>query len=108
MSTPEGIVRRITAILSAEQTHEVTDALEDCRDCIEGLLKSERFWLQKAADHEAETLRSSKEVVRLRKALNQIAWPGAWGIRTDLATTEMYRHIAVDALAIGASVETGR
>jgi len=59
----------------APQTHEVTDLLGDCRECVEGLLKSERFWLQKAADRERETLLSNQEVVRLRKALNQIAWP---------------------------------
>ena len=41
------------------------------------------------------------EIVRLRKALNQIAWPQHFGISQKEATTEMYRHIAMDALAIG-------
>jgi len=47
------------------------------------------------------TNEANMEIVRLRNALNQIAWPDNFGVSSKHATTEMYRHIAIDALAIG-------
>jgi hypothetical protein len=37
----------------------------------------------------------------LRRALNAVAWPSQFGISTERATIDMFRHIAQDALAIG-------
>lgn len=44
---------------------------------------------------------ANEEVVRLRKALNTIAWPAHFGLSVAQATPEMYRKIASDTLAIG-------
>ena len=50
----------------------------------------------------AGTADTCAEITRLRRSLNMIAWPGSFGINSDQATPEMYRHIAQDTLAIGA------
>lgn len=53
---------------------------------------------------EGERDAAHKEVVRLRHGLNQIAWPGAFGINSEQSTSEMFRHIAQDTLAISTPV----
>lgn len=55
---------------------------------------------QRALTHKAERDRDEarKEVVRVRGALNQIAWPASHGLR--LETIESLQHIARDTLAI--------
>lgn len=58
------------------------------------------------ADAKAKTTAAYAEIVRLRQALNLIAWPGAIGINPEHATLEMARHIARDALAIGKTPTT--
>lgn len=59
-----------------------------------------------AAERERDGLRA--EIVRLRHGLNQIAWPGQFGINSEQATADMFRHIAQDTLAIGVPVANGR
>jgi len=43
---------------------------------------------------------ANHEIVRLRAALNQIAWPSSYGLNWEQMTKDGLRHIAVDALAI--------
>lgn len=49
-----------------------------------------------------------EEIERLRHGLNQIAWPTEWGLTPEQATSEMFRHIAQDTLAIGVPVANTR
>jgi hypothetical protein len=52
--------------------------------------------------HAIGLAKGNAEIVRLRHSLNMIAWPGTFGINTEQATVDMFRHIAQDTLAIGA------
>lgn len=101
MTTTNGYIRQIKFILSNDQhvvhnAGNVVDLLREVAIRLEEEQTQCAHWVSECANMEMQRNRCREEIVRLRGALNQIAWPGAVphpGIQTE-------REIAIDALAI--------
>ena len=105
MTTTDGYIRQIKHVLANDQhvvhnSPTVADLLRELADELISLKGQVDSWVNIAQKEQANAHAAYAEIVKLRAALNKIAW-GTFIEDSPVLTMEKYRGIAIDALAIG-------
>lgn len=110
MTTTDGYIRQIEHVLANDQhivhnSPTVTDLLRELKAELESLKGQVNTWVDLCAKEQTNTKTANTEIVRLRTALNGIAWPADSTLDLNVETIRDYCR---DVLAIGTTASKPR